>query len=100
MMTVQNNTQLVEDIHNNIIIPIGERKMSFDEGFAKVMKMTFHINTMISISFSQRKNYLMYLSARTYEYMARCEETYPDEEYIQEGYDKVIDYLMGGGRNN
>lgn len=60
------HVQLLKVVHEEIIIPVGKQSISVDEGFSKTISMLYRTNTHLSLTYSEKLNYLLELSCITY----------------------------------
>ena len=53
-------------IHNEIIMPVGSKELSIDEGFSKFVKIVYGTNTYLSLSWREKLNFLLDLAYVSY----------------------------------
>jgi len=60
------NIKLLTQVHEQVIVPVERQKISVDEGFSKAVSTLYGVNTYLSLTYSEKFNYLLELSYITY----------------------------------
>ncbi len=75
--------RLIRDIHENIIIPVGKRKISVDEGYGRLVQKVYGLNNYMSLTWSEKLNFIA-----TFAYVSHMHmEGMPHDYEYAFGYD-------------
>ena len=90
LKSVNHKLDVIERLHDTILEYVGKKDISVDEGFGMLIRVLFGMNTYLSISYTDKINYMAMVAEISYA-VKYCDLS-PEE--IDKMYFRLVDFCF------